>query len=126
MLHPDYTSLLFLKQFPLYLYGELTFEEEETVEQHLESCSGCRASLEAEKRIHRSMAAVELRPTQVPGIRGDVYFYEQAALKIKEGQRSDNQFTGTMPVQICNLVDSFELVELTVNCEMVDCFCCDC
>jgi HEAT repeat protein len=58
------TCELIRKQFPLYLYGELTFEEEEVFEQHMDDCSGCRVSLEAEERIQRSMAAVELRPTQ--------------------------------------------------------------
>ena len=33
-------------QFALMLYGELSFDEEERVESHLDTCSECRAALE--------------------------------------------------------------------------------
>ena len=33
------------KQLPLMLYGELTFDEEELLQQHLESCGSCRSEL---------------------------------------------------------------------------------
>ncbi len=50
------------KRIPLYLYGELSFEDEEIFEKHCEECAACRAAVQAEKRIHRAMDAVELRP----------------------------------------------------------------
>ncbi|MCW5980538.1 MAG: HEAT repeat domain-containing protein [Bryobacteraceae bacterium] len=48
----------------LYLYGELSFEEEESVEQHLESCRDCARALEREKQIHRSLDIAAVAPTQ--------------------------------------------------------------
>ena len=48
-------------QFSLLLYGELTFDEEERVESHLEACADCRAALERERELHAAFdrAAVE-------------------------------------------------------------------
>ena len=34
------------------LYGELSFDEEETVDAHLEGCAECRAALERERALH--------------------------------------------------------------------------
>ncbi|MBL8228328.1 MAG: HEAT repeat domain-containing protein [Bryobacterales bacterium] len=39
------------QDFGLYLYGELDFNHEEALEQHLESCAACRSALEKEKAI---------------------------------------------------------------------------
>lgn len=48
----------------LLLYGELSFDEEERVETHLESCAECRAALERERALHQAVdqAAVEPSP----------------------------------------------------------------
>jgi len=50
------------KQLPLLLYGELLFDEEEAIEQHLESCAGCRAELNALKALHRLAGEAETEP----------------------------------------------------------------
>lgn len=50
------------RELSLYLYGELPSEGEERVEQHLENCEACRRALEIEKRIHRTLDAVEHLP----------------------------------------------------------------
>ncbi|MFB3776156.1 MAG: HEAT repeat domain-containing protein [Bryobacteraceae bacterium] len=44
-----------------FLYGELTFEEEEAVHKHLETCEPCRTALDKEKALHAALdlAAVE-------------------------------------------------------------------
>jgi hypothetical protein len=47
----------------LLLYGELSFDEEERVESHLDVCAECRAALEREKAVHAAMDAVEVRPS---------------------------------------------------------------
>lgn len=47
----------------LLLYGELSFDEEERVESHLEVCAECRAALEREKALHAALDAVEVRPS---------------------------------------------------------------
>jgi hypothetical protein len=39
----------------LFLYEELTFEEGEAIERHLEDCQGCRAALEREKALHTAL-----------------------------------------------------------------------
>lgn len=43
------------QDFGLYLYGELDFNQEEALEQHLESCAGCRQQLEKERVIFQSL-----------------------------------------------------------------------
>ena len=50
-------------QFALLLYGELSFDEEERVESHLDACAECRAALEREKALHAALDAVEVRPS---------------------------------------------------------------
>ncbi len=49
-------------QLPLFLYGELNFDEEETIERHLEDCAGCRDELNALKAVHRLADQAELDP----------------------------------------------------------------
>lgn len=51
-----------VEQLPLYLYSELTFDEEEAVEQHLHGCAVCRGALEREKSLHSMLddAAAEV------------------------------------------------------------------
>ena len=44
------------------LYGELSFDEEETVDAHLESCGECRAALERERDLHAAFDAQEIEP----------------------------------------------------------------
>jgi len=51
------------KALPLFLYGELAFEEEERLELHLDECSLCRDRLAREKTLHRAADAVELVPS---------------------------------------------------------------
>jgi len=45
----------------LYLYGELSFDEEEALEQHLDVCEDCRRALDSEKNWH---SAVNLREAE--------------------------------------------------------------
>ena len=37
------------KNLPLFLYGELSFDEEELVEVHMDECAACREALAREK-----------------------------------------------------------------------------
>jgi hypothetical protein len=48
-----------IRQLPLMLYGELSFEEEETVQQHVDMCFGCRSELAKVRTIHRELDAAE-------------------------------------------------------------------
>jgi anti-sigma factor RsiW len=51
------------KSIPLYFYGELPAEEEERVEDHLDSCEPCRGELE---RLRSVAAALDRREMPVP------------------------------------------------------------
>lgn len=49
-------------QLGMLLYGELSFDEEESVETHLESCAECRKALEREQRLHAAFDQAEVEP----------------------------------------------------------------
>ena len=48
--------------FALLLYGELSFDEEERVDAHLDGCVDCRAALEREKSLHAAFDGVAVEP----------------------------------------------------------------
>lgn len=52
------------KSLALMLYGELSFDEEETVHDHLAICAGCKAELERERAMQRLLdeREVEVSP----------------------------------------------------------------
>jgi hypothetical protein len=49
-------------QLAMLLYGELSFDEEGHVEEHLESCAECRSALEREKELHAAFDQAEIEP----------------------------------------------------------------
>jgi hypothetical protein len=51
------------KAIPLYLYGELPPETEESVEAHLEECASCAKELEVSREFARSLNEHELEPS---------------------------------------------------------------
>ena len=51
------------KWFPLILYGELTFDQEELCEAHLDECDACRQEMAREKALHRALTEVEWTPS---------------------------------------------------------------
>ncbi len=53
------------KQLSLMLYGELSFDEEEIVQQHLEVCAPCRDELAKTHAIHSSIDNDESEPDPV-------------------------------------------------------------
>lgn len=50
------------KSFSLFLYGELSLEEEQSFQDHLEGCAGCRKAFEGEKAVHRLLEEREKEP----------------------------------------------------------------
>lgn len=50
------------QQIPLYLYGELPPEDEETLEQHVESCAECRLEIDRLRSMRRALDARALAP----------------------------------------------------------------
>jgi len=49
-------------QLSLLLYGELSFDEEEKLESHLEACTECREALDRETRLHAAFDHVAVEP----------------------------------------------------------------
>ncbi|MCU1337399.1 MAG: putative transrane anti-sigma factor [Bryobacterales bacterium] len=49
-------------QLAMLLYGELSFDEEEAVDAHLESCAECRAALDRERVLHAAFDQAEIEP----------------------------------------------------------------
>jgi anti-sigma factor RsiW len=49
-------------QFALLLYGELSFDEEDRLETHMDACADCRAALEREKALHAALDGVAIEP----------------------------------------------------------------
>lgn len=50
------------KNAPLFLYGELSLEEEQSFQDHVETCAACRKAFEAEKAIHGLLDEREVEP----------------------------------------------------------------
>jgi hypothetical protein len=50
------------ESFALYLYGELSFDDEERVDSHLDECMDCRAALDREKALHAALDIVAIEP----------------------------------------------------------------
>jgi HEAT repeats/Putative zinc-finger len=61
-------------QFALLLYGELSFDEEERVESHLDGCTECRAALVRQRALHEALdgAAVSPSPALLSRCREDL------------------------------------------------------
>ncbi len=51
------------KSLSLLLYGELSFDDEELVQAHLDECEECRRELEREKRMHALFDQAETEPS---------------------------------------------------------------
>jgi hypothetical protein len=48
--------------FALLVYGELSFDEEERVETHLDACADCRTELERQKSLHAAFDGLAVDP----------------------------------------------------------------
>jgi hypothetical protein len=51
------------KNLPLFLYGELSFDEEELVEVHVDECAACRQALAREKAMFAALDSAEMVPS---------------------------------------------------------------
>ncbi len=51
------------KNLPLFLYGELSFDEEESVEVHVDECAACRHALAREKVLFAALDDAEMLPS---------------------------------------------------------------
>jgi hypothetical protein len=49
-------------QLALMLYGELSFDEEEIVETHLDACTECRAALSRQRELHGAIDRLQVEP----------------------------------------------------------------
>jgi hypothetical protein len=48
--------------FALYLYGELSFDEEERVESHLDGCAACGKALERQREVQMALDNIGIEP----------------------------------------------------------------
>lgn len=62
-------------QFALYLYGELSFDEEERVESHLDQCAACGQALERQRALQAALdnIATEPSPSLLRSCREDLH-----------------------------------------------------
>jgi hypothetical protein len=62
--------------FALYLYGELSFDEEERVESHLDGCVDCRKALERQREVQMALdnIAIEPAPSLLRSCREDLHY----------------------------------------------------
>jgi HEAT repeats/Putative zinc-finger len=51
------------EQFALLLYGELSFDEEERIDSHLDGCADCRDALARQKVLHEAVDAAAVTPS---------------------------------------------------------------
>jgi hypothetical protein len=51
------------EQFALLLYGELSFNEEERIDSHLDGCADCRDALARQKVLHEAVDAAAVTPS---------------------------------------------------------------
>ena len=78
------------ERFSLYLYGELTAAEEESVEAHCASCAGCRAGLERDRTLHRAVdgSEAELPALLLASCRRELSAHVAAAAAAKPAWRA--------------------------------------
>jgi hypothetical protein len=78
------------KQLPLMLYGELSFDEEEIVQQHLDQCPACQNELARTQEIHRSLdnQEIEIDPVLLANCRRDLRLATSTAAENASGGRS--------------------------------------
>jgi hypothetical protein len=62
MKHEHMTCEAAREQFAMLVYGELSFDEEERVESHLDACRDCRGALERQREMHAALDAAEVEP----------------------------------------------------------------
>jgi hypothetical protein len=73
------------EQIPLYLYGELTFTQEEALERHVASCQACSREMDAYRAIHDAAdsAALEAPPALLASCRTSFFGRLQARREVE-------------------------------------------
>ena len=51
------------ESIPLFLYSELSFDDEEILESHIDRCEPCRRELERVRAVHQALYAMEVQPS---------------------------------------------------------------
>lgn len=84
--------------FALYLYGELSFGEEERVESHLDECVDCRKALERQREVQAALdnIGIEPSPALLRSCREDLHFRLTEESQAKHGwwERFTDLLTG--------------------------------
>lgn len=84
------------KSFSLFLYGELSLEEEQSFQDHLDGCEACRRAFEREKTMHRLLEEREILPQAalLARCRRDLDLRLGTAAPKRAGWRAWNPFGG--------------------------------
>lgn len=88
------------QQFALMLYGELSFDEEERVEAHLDTCAECRRALARQKDVHEAVSAAGVTPS--PALLSESRAVLNQVLQQNVEQRPGNwwhQFAGSFRIR---------------------------
>jgi plasmid stability protein len=77
------------KNAALFLYGELTIEEEQSFQDHIEACADCRREFETEKRVQAALNRneVEVHPALLTRSRRDLSLRLESAGMRRAGLR---------------------------------------
>lgn len=103
-----------VESLPLYLYGELTAETEESLEAHLHLCPECREALDFHQRLHQRVddATVDPPPMLLAECRRDLFRRVQdAAPPARTGWRGRwSQWMGGIPALAPRLAGAVALL----------------
>lgn len=75
----------FLHDLPLYVYGELSQEQEEQIEQHAAECEGCTGELTALRAMGSALVEQPLDPALLERARADLFRSVRTAPLAKRG-----------------------------------------
>ena len=79
-----------IEMLSLYLWGELSLEEEDLLGQHLNECGQCRRELERTKAVHRAYDQIQMKPPE--------YLLEQCRRElpgtIRQGSKNASESIG--------------------------------
>jgi hypothetical protein len=82
-------------QFTLLLYGELGFDDEENLEQHMDTCADCRAAFEHDKALHSALdlSDAPLPTGLLPSCRRQLFSHVASETAVRSSQNWLGAFT---------------------------------
>jgi hypothetical protein len=102
------------EQFALLLYGELSFDEEERIDSHLDGCAECRDALARQKVLHEAVdaAAVTPSPALLNRCREDLAELLPREKRAPAGESWWSQIAGNWKIQFLRPVGAMALLAI--------------